>query len=287
MLLTDEQKEGMTPEQIQVVEDAYKLKETEFLGLANKNADGIFNGAAEKLATLTGIQRDEKEQYSAYFERLSNEWLPTKAEQRILDAEKKANDKVLELEEKIKNHKGDESLKIELQKAKDELAKIPDLLSEKENEWKVKYDELETSSKSEKLNRSMADSMPKFDDNVNQFELAAKKKNAIDRISKAYELSFDENDKLIGTKDYQKTLVSELLKNDEELKDLILIEQGQGGGGEGSAKKLKTLAIPETIGKGAAQELIKIHIIKNENIDFLDEKFAVRFKELCKENNVL
>jgi len=288
MLTEDQIKEKeFTPDQIELVKSVYATKEAEFLALANKNADGIFNGAAEKLTALTGISKGDKEQYSTYFERLGTEWLPSNAEQRILDAEKKANDKVIEFEEKVKNHKGDESLKIELQKAKDELAKIPDLLKAKDEDWLKKYNTLETEHKTSKLNRSMTDSMPKFDDNVNQFELEAKKKNAIERISTNYELSFDEKGNLIGTKDYQKTLVSELLKNDSELKDLILIDQGAGGGAGGGNANTKTLSIPESIGKGAAQQLIKMHIIKNENIAELDDKFASRFKELCKENKVL
>ena len=283
MLLNEEQKKGMEPEQIQVVEDAYKIKETEFTGLANRNADGIFNGAAEKLKTLTGISKGEDEKFSVYFDRVGVEWLPEASKSKITKAETERD----EWKGKFENHKGDETLKTDLLAAQGEVAKIPDLLKAKDDEWNTKYSDLETTHNTSKLNRSMTDAMPKFDDNVNKFELDAKKKSAIERISKSHELSFDENGNLIGTKDYQKTLVSELLKTDEELKDLILIEQSSGGGGEGGSPKAKTLNIPESIGKGAAQEIIKAHIITNENIDFLDDKYSARFKELCKENKVL
>lgn len=287
LLEKEELKEGLSPEQIQAIENEYATKEAELKSLANKNADGIFNGAAEKLTGLTGIKKEEKEKYSDYFARLADEWLPTVAEQKVLSAEKKANDKVLELEEKIKNHKGDESLKEELKKAKEELGKIPDLLTAKENEWKTKYDDEVNNHKSYKVNTSINSSMPKFDESVNEFELKAKKKQAIDRIKTEYELSFDSNGNLIGTKDYQKYLVSDLLKQDADLKDLVLIEQNQGGGGEGGQSKGKTLSLPTDITKGAAQHLIQTHIVTNENISILDDKFEARFKELCKENNVL
>jgi hypothetical protein len=284
MLLDETLKEGLSPEQIQAIETAYTGKETELKALANKNADGIFNGAAQKLAEQTGIQKNENEKYSDYFIRLGLEWLPEQSKKKLEAAE----EKVRLAEEKFTNHKGDETLKAELQKAKDELAKIPELLSKKDEEWKTKYDGLENTHKTFKFNKSISDAMPKFDDNVNQFELKAKQANAIDRIKKTYELSYDDNDNLIGTKDYQKYLISDLLKSDEELKDLILIDQ-ESGGGAGSGKKTitKGLNIPEGTGKGAAQEVVRVYMKTVENIDKLDPKYPDRFKELCKENNVL
>lgn len=288
LLEKEELKEGLSPEQIQAIEAAYTAKETELTALANRNADGIFNGAAEKLFKITGVQRNEKEKYSDYFERLGNEWLPeainTKAQEKIEEANRKAQ----EWEEKFKNHKGDETLKQELERLQGEVKKIPDLLEAKETEWKDKYETLETEYQTSKFTRAVEDSMPKFDDSVNPFELKAKKQNAIDRLKNTYELSFDDKGNLIGTKDYQKHLVSELLKSDEELKDLILIEQGAGGGGGASGKKPTSgLNIPENISKGAAQNIIENFIVEVEKLSKLDEKYPERFKELCKENNVL
>ena len=284
MLLENFETEGKTTEQIQeAYESAYTIKETELKALANKNADGIFNGASAKLATLTGIQKEEKEQYSAYFERLGTDWLPEASKGKITTAEQERD----EWKGKFENHKGDETIKADLLKAQEEVAKIPDLLQAKETELNDKYKVLEDIHSSAKLERSVFDAMPKFDDNVNQFELEAKKRNAIDRIKNTYELSYDENGKLIGTKDYQKTLFSELLKNDEELKDLILIDQSSGGGGGSGAKTTKTLSIPENIHKGAAQQIIREYMSAVEKVDKLDDKYSERFKELCKENNVL
>jgi hypothetical protein len=283
MLLDDTLKEGLSPEQIQAIETTYSTKETELKALANKNADGIFNGAAQKLAEQTGIQKNENEKYSDYFLRLGNEWLPAQAQTKLQAAEQK----VRLAEERFANHKGDETLKADLQKAKDELEKIPDLLSAKDTEWKTKYEGLETTHKNFKFNHSISQAMPKFDENVNQFELKAKQQNAVDRIKKTYELSYDENDNLIGTKDYQKYLIYDLLKADEELKDLILIDQATGGAGGGSQKKTKSLNIPENIGKAAGQQIIREYLQTVENIGKLDDRYSDRFKELCKENNVL
>lgn len=282
MLLKKEELEGKTHEQIQeAYETAYTAKETEFSALASKNADGILNGFSEKLATLTGIQRNgNDEKVSAHFERITNDWLPEATKKKLTKAEQERD----EWKEKFTNHKGDETIKTELARVQSEIAKIPELLSQKETEWKTKYDTLDTTFKTEKLTRSLTDAMPKFDENVNQFELKAKKQNAIERIQESYELSYDEKGNLIGTKDYQKHLVSELLKGDEELKDLILIEQNSGGGGEGGKKQTKTLSIPANLSKGAAQEIIKEYIIEVEKIEFLSDKFPIRYKELLKEN---
>lgn len=283
MLLEKDQIEGLSEDQVTAVEDAFAIKEAELKGLANKNADGIFNGAAQKLAALTNIQKNEKEQYSAYFERLSNEWLPDASKNKITAAEADRD----EWKSKFENHKGDETIKADLLAAQEEVAKIPELLQAKETEWSDKYKMLEATSNTEKQERFIADSMPVFDKNVNKFELEAKKKNAIERIKNTYELSYDEKGNLIGTKDYQKTLFSELLKNDEELKNLILIDQNSGGGGNPKKELTKNLNIPENIGKGAAQQIIREYMITVENIDKLDAKFPERFKELSKENNVL
>ena len=283
MLLEKGQIEGLSEDQSTAIEAAYTIKEEEFKGLANKNADGIFNGAAAKLATLTGIQKEDKEQYTTYFERLSTEWLSEASKGKITAIEVERD----EWKGKFENHKGDETLKADLLTAQEEVAKIPDLLQAKETEWSDKYKTLETTHNSSRQERYIYDAMPKFDENVNQFELEAKKKNAIDRIKDAYELSYDEKGNLIGTKDYQKTLFSELLKNDEELKDLILIDQSSGGGGGSGGKTTKTLSIPENINKGAAQQIIREYMSTVEKVDKLNDKYSERFKELCKENNVL
>lgn len=290
-MLTDEQiKDGaFTPEQIEVVKAEYTKKEKELLATANKNADGILNGFSGRLTEISGVERKKEgdkftEKVSDHFNRVANEWLPNNAQEKITAAE----EKVRLAEEKVLNHKGDETLKQELKEAKLELEKIPDLLKSKDTEWEAKYKELETTHNTSKLSRSLKDAMPKFDDNVNQFELEAKKKNAIERIKTVYELSYDDDGKLIGTKEYQKYLISDLLKEDEELKDLILIDQGQGGGGGGgNKKKVTTLSIPEGMAKGAAQQIIREYMSTVEQISNLDDKYSDRFKELCKENNVL
>lgn len=284
LLEKDELKQGLSPEQIQAIEAEYSVKESELRALANKNADGIFNGAAAELSNFTGIQKEEKEKFSDYFKRLGNEWLPNASKSKIEKAQQEAK----EWQEKFNSHKGDETIKTELEKARAELSKIPDLLKAKDEEWSTKYNELETTFKTTKLNRSITDAMPKFDENANQFEVKAKQQNAIDRIKQAYELSYDEKDNLIATKDYQKFLVSDLLKNDEELKDLILIDQSKGGGGKPKPDgKSKTMSLPEGISKGAAQQIITTFMKDVEGIDVLDAKYSDRFKELCKENNVL
>lgn len=283
LLEKDELKQGLTPEQIQAIETAYTAKEVELRALANKNADAIFNGAAQKLTEFTGVAKTDNEKYSDYFIRLGNDWLPDQSKKKLEAAE----EKVRLAEEKFNNHKGDETLKEELRRAKEELAKIPDLLSAKDTEWKTKYEGLETTHKTFKFNKSINDAMPKIDDNVNPFEAKAKKQNAIDRIKNNYELSYDENDNLIATKDYQKHLVSDLLKNDEELKDIILTDQEKGGGAGSLQKTAKTLNIPAEMPKPAAQQLIREYMSTVEKIEKLDDKFADRFKELCKENNVL
>lgn len=283
LLEKEELKQGLTPEQIQAIETAFTVRETELKALANKNADAIFNGAAQKLTEFTGVAKTDNEKYSDYFIRLGNDWLPEASKKKLADAE----EKVRIAEDKFNNHKGDETLKEELRKAKEELSKVPDIIKSKEDEFNGKYKELETTHKTFKFNKSINDAMPKIDDNVNPFEAKAKKQNAIERIKNNYELSYDENDNLIATKDYQKHLVSDLLKNDEELKDIILTDQERGGGANGVPKTTKTLNIPAGMQKPAAQQLIREYMSTVEKIEKLDDKFADRFKELCKENNVL
>jgi len=284
MLLTEDLAKDLKPEQIQAIETVYATKEAELKAMANKNADGILNGFAEKLTTITGIPRkgtDEK--VSQYFERITGEFIPEVAKPKLTALEKERD----EWKKKFESHEGDVTIKTELEKTKAEVAKIPDLLTAKENEWKTKYSELETTHKNFKFSKSIADAMPKVDSNVNPFEAKAKQQNAIDRLKKNYELSYDENDNLIATKDYQKYLVSDLLKNDEELKEIILIDQASGGGGKPPANKTKALILPEGMNKGASQQLIQEFIMTVEKIDQLSPKFSPRFTELCKENNVL
>ena len=66
-----------------------------------------------------------------------------------------------------------------------------------------------------------------------------------------------------------------------------MTEQDKGGGGAGGKIPSKNLNLPKDVSKSAGQQIVREYMAAVESINNLDAKYSERFKELCKENNIL
>lgn len=285
----------LTEGQVKAINKNYKEKETELTGLANKNSDNILNNVAAIVAEKTGVTRIDKEKVSVYLPRASEEFISnevkSKSKTKVEEAERLAG----EWEDKFKNHKGDQTLKDELKIAQEKIAEFPGLLEAKDTEWGGKLETLQTDFDGYKLELGIKNSIPQLDTSINKYEADTKTANAIGRLKDTYELSYDDKGNLIGTKDYQKSLVSELLKSDTELKDILFKDDGSGGegggagggAGNGAEGGSGDIVINPALSKSAKQELIRAAIIETKKIEPWEDAFTSVFKEECKKHDAL
>lgn len=144
--------------------------ENSYKDLANKNAEGILNGVAQSLETKLGLsKRNEGEKYKDYLERVTGEFT-----EKLTLKEKEVLSKASPEIEKLANEK-DSLLK--------KLAEIEPLV-----EYKTKYETLISESEKLKIDTAFDKSMPKFDENANEYELKAKTEKVKNDILSKYEI---------------------------------------------------------------------------------------------------
>ena len=250
-------------------------------GKANENAEGIIDGAGKSIIELTGIARDQGEKWAVYLERANG--LYFEGAKNVLAT------KQTELEEKIKNTKGDEVLKGELKETKEAL----DNLKKKE----ASYDELmkgdykgkyETSlSKLTSMERRIAfkDNLPTMPDGMNKYEWDAKIKQFETESLEKNNLVFDDNNTawLVDKEnEFKKTKLEDAITQNQTIQDLI---KGRSFKGTGSTpKNIQIEGVPFELPENATPQdrnkAIREYLLTTEKLSTTDSKYATRFAEL-------
>lgn len=250
-------------------------------GKANENAEAIIGGAGKKIIELTGIQRDQGEKWAVYLERANGLYFE--------GAKNALATKQTELEEKLKNTKGDEVLKGELIETKKAL----DTLKQKE----ASYDELmkgdykgkyETSlSKLTGMERRIAfkDTIPVMPENMNKYEWDAKIKQFETETLEKNNLVFDENNTawLVDKEnEFKKTKLEDAIKQDQTIQDLIKGRDNKGLGSKPKNVKIEGVPfdLPENATPQDRTKAIREYLLNTEKISHTDSKYPVRFAEL-------
>ena len=250
-------------------------------GKANDNAEGIIGGAGKKIIELTGIQRDQGEKWADYLERANG--LYFEGTKNTLATKQK------ELEEKLKNSKGDEVIKQELKETKELL----DTYKQKEANYdelikggyKEKYESLY--EKSTALERKIAfkNSLPIMPENVNKYEWNAKIKEFQTELLEKNNLVFDENETawLVDKEnEFKKTKLEDVVKQNELIQDLIKGREQKGLGSK--PKNIKIEGVPFDVPENATSQdrnkAIKEYLLNTEKMSITDAKYAARFAEL-------
>ena len=274
--LTDDHIAGLTPlfnEHIAGVKKEYDQT-------AHQNAEGILNGAAQKIAEVTKVQRNQGEKIADYILRANGEYNSSLKS----DLERAKS----EYEQKLKDFKGDDATKAELDKAKAELDEAKkkladfDVLKDKAD----KYEEATQTLSKLKLDVAFQKVKPSFPETANPFEVKARweafEKNVLDKY--IIELVDGEPVAIDKENEHKRSSLKELVEKDEEITKLTQ-GRAQGGTGAKPGEKLKIEGVPFDVPKGATTEerskLIQEYLA-TKGIDKVSPNYATEFAKYNK-----
>jgi hypothetical protein len=278
------QENNLTPEQVTKIDGFYSTEVIPELkkgwdGKANKDAEGILTGAAKYAAEKFGVtvEREQGEKYADYFQRISDLSMKSK-----LDAFSK---KETELENKIKNFKGSDELKSQLEefrtKNDDLLKKIATLepLEGFDTKYKTAQEELDQL----KLSIGFDRVKPSFPESVNKYESAAKWSEFKNSVLQGHNIEITDNIAYAIDKEnpHKKVKLSELVDKDSEIQDLLKGRQQTGNGAFSiDAKKVEGIPFDVPVGLTNEQQskLVAEHLEKT--IGKFHSDYSNQFREL-------
>lgn len=273
--LTDEQITGLTP----VYQEHFATKQKEWDNKANENAEGILNGAISKIVETTKVPRNQGEKVADYIERAGNT--------HLVSLKTDLENAKLEYDKKLKDFKGDDATKAELEQskalldeAKKQLADY-DVLKEKAS----KFEPLETEYKNMKLQIAFQGVKPNFPENVNPYESAKKWEDFVKGVQDKYIIELVDGEAICKDKEneYKIVKLKYLVEGDETIKSLTEGRKQTGTGAKQSSKKIEGMPfeVPDNISRSEIHKLIENHIIAKEGIKITDgSKYSKRFSEL-------
>lgn len=277
--LTPEQVTGITTKGTEYISDQKK----EWDKKANENAEAILTGAANYLQEKTGVKEDRQqgEKFGEYFSRLSNKALEAKTgEIETLKTE---------YNQKLKDFKGDEATKKELESAKAKLDDAQKLLADYDvlKDKAGKYDDTTKELSEFKVKAAFGNVKPSFSKDANAFEVKAKWEDFQKRTQEKYNIELVDGEYLAVEKDNQyKTIkLSELAEKDEDLKPLTNERVVPGIGSKVDKSKIDGIEeeIPKTAKTDSKErtKIIKDQLAK-EGIATTDVNYSTKFSELNK-----
>lgn len=275
--LTEEQVTAVTGfVQSEVVPNIKKEYDTK----ANDNAEGILSGASKYAAQKFGVEleREKGEKFGDYLQRISDAGLSTKMQS--------LKTKEAELEEKLKNFKGSDELKEKYEKQlkdnDDLLKKVAELEPLKGMDALLKEKDQELTG----LKRTVAFNSvkPSFPDTVNKYEADAKWGEFLKGFDEKYNLELIDGEAFGVDKEnhHKKTKLSELVKTDANINELLKGRQQNGTGAKPvGMKKVEGLGfdIPENATSEDLTKVVREHLlVKLGSITHKD--YAKQFAEL-------
>lgn len=280
---------GLTPEQVTGLTPKYNdhiatLKQG-WDGTANANAENILSGAAKYVQTKLGVTEDRQqgEKYGDYLARLADKSIETKQS----DVNRLKSD----YEQKLKDFKGDDATKAELDSAKSELDKAKQILANyDEIKGKAdKFDETNEKLNGLKLEVAFSNVKPNFPDTTNSYEVAAKWNEFKESILSKYTIELVEGVPTAIDKEnqYKQVKLSELVASDKEIEVLVKGRQQAGTGAKTAGKNIAiegvNFDVPESAKKDT-QERAKIirEQLAKENIAPTSKEYSTKFAEYNK-----
>lgn len=197
-------------------------------GLANTNAEKILDGAAKKARDMFGVEldREQGEKYGDYLNRISGK---ANEKTRTELAEKQS-----QIDEKLKNFKGDAAYKEQLEKLQSEKDTLLQQVAELEplKGLDEKYKEATETLSGLKLNVAFNGIKPNFPSEVNEYEAKAKWEEFQKKTLEKYTIEIVDNVPMAIDKEnqYKQEKLSDLLKKDESITALLQGRQQTGTG---------------------------------------------------------
>ncbi len=278
------QENNLTPEQATKIDGFYSTEVIPELkkgwdGKANKDAEGILSGAAKYAAEKFGVtvEREQGEKYADYFQRISNLSMKSK-----LDA---FSQRETELEDKIKNFKGGDELKVQLEKFRTKndnlLKKIATLepLEGFDTKYKTAQEELDQL----KLSIGFDRVKPIFPESVNKYESAAKWSEFKNSVLKGHNIEIIDNIAYAIDKEnpHKEVKLSELVDKDSQIQELLKGRQQTGNNALSvDAKKVEGIPFDVPVGLTNEQQskLVAEHLEKT--IGKFHKDYSNQFREL-------
>lgn len=278
----------LAPEQVAAVkaysESHVATLQKEWDTKANDNAENILGGVVKSIQKKTGIEepRLQGEKYAAYLERVSSKVLETK--QSELDTAK------TEYESKLKDFKGGDALKVEVETAKKAydtlLQKVADYDEVKKKAGE--YEDLSGKYSQLKVGTAFRDVKPTFPADVNSFERDAKWKIFEESTLKEYDVEIvDGVAKAISKENkYNIVTLESLVKANAEIQGLLAERRQVGINGKQVNGKVVNIegvpfAVPETCDSAERAKLIREHLT-SKGLNTASEAYSKEFAELNK-----
>lgn len=276
---------GLTNEQVTAlsgyVENEYipSLKK-EWDGKANKNAEGILSGAAKYASEKMGVnlEREQGEKAGDFFNRLFDVGLENQKTE--------LSNKQKEIEEKLKNFKGGEEYKSQLEQLKNEKDALLKQVAELEplKGLDEKYDKATEQLSQFKINMALGSVKPNFPSDVNKYEVKAKWDEFTSNVLKNYTIEEVDGNWIAVDKEnqYKQVSLSELVEQDTNITELLKGRQ-QGGLGAKPISTKKVDGIPFDIPNEAdsveLSKLVREHLVK-ELGSAMHKDYASKFQEM-------
>lgn len=275
----------LTPEQVTAVktfgENYVANIKKEYDDKANTNAEGILGGAVKYLQTKTGIVEDRKqgEKYADYLARISDKFLENN-KQTLEQARQ-------DYEAKLKDFKGGDALKSDLDKVKAEYDAILKKTADYEDIKKKaeQADELSTKYGQLKIGTAFRDIKPVFPETVNEYEAKAKWADFERSVLAKYDVEIVEDKPIAIDKEnkYKQIPLADLVKEDKAITELLAGRQQPGSGAKpaGSTSTIEGVPfpVPEKCDSVERAKLIKEQLTK-EGLNPASDEYAKRFGDL-------
>jgi len=282
------QKENeLSPELSQKINNLYSqsltVEQEKFSKKAHDNAEAILTSVGTSIKKKLGVDipRNEGEKYEPFLMRISD---------MVLENEKSEVSKLKsELDEKSKNFKGEEFLKTENEKLKNQIAEIQPQLIEfnklKEGDFENKYNEL-----SEKNQKILNDSvftgiMPEKPKNISDYEWKGKWKDFQADVEANYDIKEVEGETLAFSK--KNTLISKtietLAKENKPISEML--EQQTNKTGFTKAQGDQTIeGVPFKVNKEWSgierSEAIRNHLVETKGLSIISNEYSEEFEKI-------
>lgn len=251
---------------------------------ANKDAQGILDGATNKIVELTSVARNDKEKAAEYIDRA---WATfSKDGLTALEASKK------EYDDKVTNFEGDSNLKAELITLKEKI----DPLQKKEADYdallnsgvKDKYDTLVIEHKDNLRAVAFGGVKPSFHKDANEFEVSAQWSAFIKEVEEKHNVVLVDGEAIAIDKnnEHKRVPLKDLVKDNEVLTKLINGRQQEGLPTSQSSENRDIEGVPFAVPQNADDATITKLIygqLEKENLEKFGEssgEWTDRFAEL-------
>lgn len=276
--LSDEQVTAITDFGKNHIADLQK----EWDGKASKNADeildNVFSGAGQKFGI--DLKRDKGEKFNAFAQRFSDAFM----EKKNGEVEKLKAD----YEQKLKEFKGGDALKSELDQAKQALDEAKQKLADYDElkEKAAKADEYGEQLSGLKLEVAFNGVKPSFPDTVNSYEAKAKWEEFKKSVLKDNKIELVDGEPLAVNREneYKQVKLADLVAKDETLQELLKGREQQGTGGKPTdleAIEGVPFKVPKDADGRTRSKLIKEHLA-GEGIGVTDPRYSKKFEDIQK-----